>query len=726
MNKERILYATIFLSGFAGLMYEVSYAQGITLIIGSSTYATSIVLATFLIGLGLGSLFAKRIMKYWRSTRLYFYVELSIAITGASFIPIMKAMDNVYPIIYFLGFGNVYSFNLFLLAFTFTILIIPTFFMGLTFPIFSDLVVKSKSIGSDVGRVFSVNTLGGVFGAFIAGYIFIPKLGLEYTFIIAAACNLAVALTVLVIYFGDFKKLVPNIVLISSAVALLVLLSYQKIDHFTTGLYYSMSNFDNRHEFENKIAENRKNQNILFADFGLYGSIVIQETDTMNIELRVNGKVDASTHIYGDVPTQLLLGYIPMLLHPDPKEVAVVGLGSGITASAVCNFNINEVDVFEINPLVAEVNHYFNQHNRSVLDNNKVNLILADARNYMLASKKFYDVIISEPSNPWLAGEGFLFTKEYYQIVRDKLSKDGVFMQWIGAYDFSVSDLKIMLNTINSVFPYIQIWSDRAGSDIYVIGSMENKIYDYQHVSQRLQEENIRSDFEIIGVGTNSAILHGAELFFSFYIGDQNSFQDYIQGSAINSDNKPIIEFSTVRTSVENESEGHLIAFFKSEYQEEILTIKPSIKQDPGKDYSTYFLGLNFDIDSMVAKRLVNNYQYSFHESEEKKIETDMKLQKFGVLEAGTLQFVIQTKPFLANEVWGLIQKEANELGASIVQVYESYGIMKFELVIGQKIAFMFVCEENRHLYFISLPTTDNSLENKEKLRDLVGNISCF
>lgn len=375
-------------------MYEVSYAQGITLIIGSSTYATSIVLASFLIGLGLGSLFAKRIMKYWRSTLLYFYVELCIAIAGASFIPIMKAMDNVYPTIYFLGFDNVYSFNLFLLVFTFAILIIPTFFMGLTFPIFADLVVKSKSIGSDVGRVFSVNTLGGVFGAFIAGYIFIPKLGLEYTFIMAAACNLVVALTVLIIYAGDFKRLVPNIVLFTSAMTLLVLLSYQKIDHFTTGLYYSMANFDDRVEFENKIADNRKNQNILFADFGLYGSIVIQETDTLNIELRVNGKVDASTHIYGDVPTQLLLGYIPMLLHPDPKEVAVVGLGSGITASAVVNFNIYEVDVFEINPLVAEVNHYFNQHNRSVLDNKKVTLILADARNYMLASEKFYDVII--------------------------------------------------------------------------------------------------------------------------------------------------------------------------------------------------------------------------------------------------------------------------------------------------------------------------------------------
>jgi spermidine synthase len=726
MNKERILYATIFLSGFAGLMYEVSYAQGITLIIGSSTYATSIVLATFLIGLGIGSLFAKRIMKYWRSSLLYFYVELSIAIAGASFIPIMKAMDNVYPAIYLLGFDNVYSFNMFLLVFTFAILIIPTFFMGLTFPIFSDLVVRSKSIGSDVGRVFSVNTMGGVFGAFMAGYIFIPKLGLEYTLIIAAACNLVVALTVLIIYAGDFRRLIPNIVLISSAVALLVLLSYQKIDHFTTGLYYTMSNYDSRSEFEDKIADIRKKQNILFADFGLYGSIVIQETDSNNLVLRVNGKIDASTHIIGDVPTQLLLGYIPMLLHPNPKEVAVVGLGSGITASAVCNFNINEVDVFEINPLVAEVNHYFNRYNRSILDNEKVNLILADARNYMLASGKSYDVIISEPSNPWLAGEGFLFTKEYYQIARDKLNKDGVFLQWIGAYDFSVRDFKIMLNTINAVFPYIQIWSDRAGSDMYIIASMENKLYDYQHVSQRLQEENIRQDFEIISIGTKSEILQGAELFFSFYIGNQNTFKNYIWGSAINSDNKPIIEFSTARTGAKNESAGHLIAFFDSEYQNESVSITPNFKQDPGAEYSNYFIGLNLGNDLLTAKKLVNNYQYTFSNPEGEEIETDLKLQKFGVFEVDSIPFVIQSKPIFAGEVWELIQNEANGLGANITRVFESNGIMKFELIIDDKIAFMWVCEKSSHLYFISLPTIDNSPENKQKLSEIVNNIGCL
>lgn len=381
MNRERILYATIFLSGFAGLMYEVSYVQGITLIIGSSTYAISIVLATFLFGLGLGSLSAKRIMKHWKSSQLYCYVELGIAVAGASFIPFMKAMDDVYPMIYLLGFDSVYSFNLFLLLFTSVILIVPTFLMGLTFPIYCDLLVKSESIGTDVGKVFSINTIGGVFGAFFAGFMFIPKLGLEYTFIIAATCNLGVALTVLKLYAKDFRRLVPNIALVSSVLALLILLSNQKIDHFTTGLYYSMSQYKDSRDFEDKIAAIRKKNNILFADFGLYGSVVIQEMDKDHRVLRLNGKIDASTQVKGDVPTQLLLGYIPMLLHPDPKVVAVVGLGSGITASAVCNFNVNDVDVFEINPLVAEVNHYFNQHNRSVLENEKVNLILADARN---------------------------------------------------------------------------------------------------------------------------------------------------------------------------------------------------------------------------------------------------------------------------------------------------------------------------------------------------------
>ena len=185
---------------------------------------------------------------------------------------------------------------------------------------------------------------------------------------------------------------------------------------------------------------------------------------------------------------------------------------------------------------------------------------------------------------------------------------------------------------------------------VLTMGSMENKIYDYQHVSQRLQEENIRNDFEVIGLGTNSSILHGAELFFSFYIGDQNSFKNYIEESAINSDNKPIIEFSTIRIGVENASEGHLIAFFESEYEEDILSIQPKIKQDPGNEYSNHFLGLDLDMDHLAAKKLANNYQYSFKTEEELTV-TDMKLQKFGIFEVDSLPFVIQTKPYYADEV---------------------------------------------------------------------------
>ena len=105
---------------------------------------------------------------------------------------------------------------------------------------------------------------------------------------------------------------------------------------------------------------------------------------------------------------------------------------------------------------------------------------------------------------------------------------------------------------------------------------------------------------------------------------------------------------------------------------------------------------------------------------------TDMKLQKFGIFEVDSLPFVIQTKPYFANEVLGLVESEASNIGANVVRIYESNGIMKFELIIGQKIGFMWVCEQSRHLYFISLPTIDNSPENKQKLSELVDAIGCL
>jgi hypothetical protein len=252
----------------------------------------------------------------------------------------------------------------------------------------------------------------------------------------------------------------------------------------------------------------------------------------------ITGKPDASTS--SDITTQLMIGYIPMLLHERPEKVAIIGLGCGMTARAAQEFDIEKLDIYEINPGVIEANKFFIEESNFVLENPKTEIIVGDARRKLSLSNKMYDVIISEPSNPWVEGEGFLFTKEYYEIVDKQLSEQGIFVQWIGAYDYTEEAFNILLNTLHKQFPYIQIWSD--GPDFYFINSKTPRKFDYTRTKKLIKNPTIEADMKLIGVlGTKN--LSPIEIFFSHYITDYKETGE----TRINTDDNSIIEFSTGR-----------------------------------------------------------------------------------------------------------------------------------------------------------------------------------
>ncbi|MDO9097992.1 MAG: hypothetical protein Q7U60_07710, partial [Candidatus Methanoperedens sp.] len=227
------------------------------------------------------------------------------------------------------------------------------------------------------------------------------------------------------------------------------------------------------------------------------------------------------------------------------------GLGGGFTLDALTNFEeIESIDLVEINPQIVEVaKEFFSEYNNYALSDPRINVVIGDGRNYLGANEKKYDVIISQPSNIWLSGEGGLFTKEMYTIAKDHLKAGGIFGQWMPLYEQDADDFRIFLATFSSVFPYTNMWI--VGYDAVLVGSMEPIVYDYGNIRSRLASNlKINSDFEMMSdvLATSGAY----RLLYQVIVPYRMSGSDVkeFSGSVINTDDHPILEFSSARNTI--------------------------------------------------------------------------------------------------------------------------------------------------------------------------------
>jgi len=297
--KRKLILTAFFLSGFAALMYEIAYTRGIALTTGSSIYSYSIMLAAFLSGMGFGSLIAKKFIDKIKPAPFFTYLQLAIALYGLFFIPILNNLDLIYIYIYQTASKNFFVFNIMLVMLSYLVLLIPALFMGMTFPVVTKIVARLKHIGKDIGDLFSVNTLGGIFGSFAAGFILLPLIGLEKTIFLAALLNIFVSLLVFVFFKKDFNK--TNYFVSLAIIIVVTMFSFNfNVDPYRLGIYYGVGSYDDIDNYKSRLEEQRFDSSILFSDYGLYGSVIVTERKGVKT-LLINGKADAGTG--GDVPT---------------------------------------------------------------------------------------------------------------------------------------------------------------------------------------------------------------------------------------------------------------------------------------------------------------------------------------------------------------------------------------------------------------------------------------
>ncbi|MEW6268066.1 MAG: fused MFS/spermidine synthase, partial [Thermodesulfobacteriota bacterium] len=442
-------YATV---GFTALLYEVAWTRALSVVLGSSIYAFAAMLGAFLAGIALGSLLFRRWIE--RTSAPLALLEggmASLAVLGLATtlaLPHLPKLLLVWIQISGLGSAHLTEAQV---ALSMLAMLPPTLVLGGLFPLVTRLLAaETGDAGDAVGKVYFANTLGSASGAFATGFVLIPLLGLRDTLALGAALNLA-ATGLLLLATRRPSRVPARLSLGAAALLLVVPIPFDRVA-LTRGVFRTPEgalDFGIR----SLPLDGVPAQELLYYRDGLNTTVSV-ERDGGIVMLRVNGKIDASN--FGDMPTQVLLGEIPLLFGPPAKKVLVIGYASGVTVGSVARHpGVERIDAIEIEPAIVEASHFFDAQSGRPLDDPRVRLVLDDARTYLAATREKYDVIVSEPSNPWMSGVANLFTREFFAIAKGALAPGGRLLQWVQLYALEPQALYSILAGLHEEFAYV-------------------------------------------------------------------------------------------------------------------------------------------------------------------------------------------------------------------------------------------------------------------------------
>jgi len=547
-SSKMAVFAFAF-SGMAALIYEVIWTRELSLVFGSTVYAVSMMLTAFMSGLSLGAFLGGRWADRSKNLiALFGTLELGIGIFGLLTIPLIQVLPTLYFLVYNTLKPSFYLFFFFQLLLSFVIMLIPTTFMGATFPVVTKINTASiEKLGNDVGNVYSINTVGSILGSLGAGFFLIPLIGVKATTFTAAGLNLLVASAMIFISKSAMAKkwLGAGVMILAVIGTTAAMVRPPAIDHN----FYRIADYSSYDEYREYVND----LTTLFFNDGLYGRVTVFQGPSGERSLSTDGKVEGSSTEY-DRQVMSLFALIPdesLRSVRDPKSILVIGLGTGYTAYAALYGTNANIDIAEINQAVLDASKYF--VGDSIDTNPRAKFYLNDARNYLYMTNKKYDVVTSEPSYPVSTHITPLFTKEMFQIVAKHLNKDGVYCQWVPRYIMRDDDMLMMFKTFTSVFPNTYVWGSNYGAnqaqDVLMIGINGNKKLDVKQIA-----ENVRK------VGRDK--LKFSSLDFSFY-----AYPDTIvklakgtlsDGSPIpfNTDDCPLLEFQAPKNHIDFFREG--------------------------------------------------------------------------------------------------------------------------------------------------------------------------
>jgi spermidine synthase len=533
------LLVTFGVVGATAIAYEVAWTRLLATQVGSSTYAFTLMLATFLAGIVMGSALFERFVAGGRevTSATFALTQTLTGLAALAFLVFFQKLPLVVPPI--LQATNESFGGLVLAQFvTSALAMLPAAIVfGFNFPVVTVLIAgpaeASRRYAAAVGRAYAANTLGAILGATATGFWLVPLLGSFRVVAYAAAVNLLVAVLLLLRRRPTPRlKLAFNSLLLGAVAAAGWFNTFYDVQlaSFNTVLYWD------HYESNLTVPEAAGTVDIVFREDGLNSTITVAQTEDY-ISLRTNGKVDASDN---DLLTQLLLGHLGAVFHPSPRRVLVIGFGSGMTVSALAAYpDVERIDCVEIEPAVIHAAPHLESLNRGVLRDPRVRIYLDDGRNFLLTSREQYDLIISEPSNPWIAGVATLFTDEFYGEVRARLKPGGILVQWVQGYAIFPADVRMVLATLVPHFPRVSLWRGEE-QDLLLVAQTETAPLSLARLRRFWEHEPVRRDFEMVGLRHPEGIL-------AFYHLDDADVRRMVAGAPRNTDDHTRLEYRAPR-----------------------------------------------------------------------------------------------------------------------------------------------------------------------------------
>lgn len=534
--------------GLTFLLMELVFYRMLGPILGGSSYTFGLILVFALLGVGLGGAAYARYAGNRAATLRAF--ALTCLLEALCFLIPFALGDRVALLA--LSLRSLKALGFYPLvagwAVVTAVVVLPAAFIsGVQFPLLMALLGRGrKDVGRHVGLAYAWNTVGSIVGSLAGGFGLIPWLSAPGVWRLSALLLLALGIVAALLSLRAEKKQPERLVLHAAAVAACVLLvraggPTAAFRHSPIGT--GRADYVIRGATTNSLQEwiNLKRRSLVWEQDGVESSVALSK-EGGGYGFVVNGRVDGHTRV--DAGTQVMGGLIGAFLHPEPKRALVVGLGTGSTAGWLGAVpTMQSVDVAELEPAILRVARDCAPVNENVLDNPKVHVHIGDAREVLLTTKDKYDIIFSEPSNPYRAGIASLFTKEFYEASASRLEKGGIFLQWLQGYDVDGQTVWTVYATIASVFPHVETWLSNAG-DFILVASAEPIGYDAAALRQRLTQEPFRS------AAANTWRVSDLEGFLGHYVasdGLSRAILEHERGQ-VSTDDRNLLEFSFART----------------------------------------------------------------------------------------------------------------------------------------------------------------------------------
>jgi len=531
-------------SGFVTISTQVSWTRILTMVIGSSTYAFSVVVALFLIGLAGGAWFIGRTDRSAKLRGTMIVVEL---LTAISLFVSLYVVNWLPWVLVNLGINLHISSWAGLLGLQITsatlLILLPALLMGMVMPLVLEWAAAEPAIAvARVGRAYAVNTIGAIAGAFFTGFVLIPKTSTKFALILASALCVVVAG---IAYKPSETKRDPALkrslaigAIPAVLLMMLVLAPRMNLVDLSVGAYDSLVRML-ANTREGVTTEQAQPGKLLMFEEGPTATVSVRR-DGETISMAINGRTNASDTVF-DMPTQVMLGQLPLFIAPRMDNGLIIGFATGITVGSMLQSSIKSVTCVELEPGTVNGSRFFQHVNNLPLNDPRTHLIIDDARTYLRVTPNRYDMIVSEPSHPWVPGVANLFTQEFFELGRSRLNDQGIFVQWVQIYQLSTESLRSVLATYHKVFPHVlmfRVGGLNKGKDLLLVGS--NQPLNLDRLPERIGDPRVTAELARVNLNSEADVR-------SWFICDETRLGPAVAGAKINTDDNMHIETTVPR-----------------------------------------------------------------------------------------------------------------------------------------------------------------------------------